>query len=162
MINGLIVVGHFSACVLIVMGSDHVAVARYVSEVSMIRMVNQNEDTGEKVDVREGFRMGWNRSAFRIFLIDLLFVVSGIVIFLLFGLVAASPLLLLLTHNDGLMVVGGVAAAGMFTLVIFLLILVAIVLAFLMPFFRRAVVLEEMGVMDAIRRGTHAGAPSAW
>ena len=48
------------------------AVARYVSETALIRMVDEHEETGVQYSVRRGFRMGWSRTTWRLFLIDLL------------------------------------------------------------------------------------------
>ena len=47
-------------------------IARYVTRVSLIHMVNQYEETDEGVDFWSGLRLGWSRSAFRLFLISLI------------------------------------------------------------------------------------------
>ncbi len=44
-------------------------IARYVTRASLIQMVAQHEETGEEVGFRSGLRLGWSRSAFRLFLI---------------------------------------------------------------------------------------------
>ena len=49
-----------------------VAVARYVAETAVIRMVDEYENTGTKMTVRQGFRIGWSRTSWRLFLINLL------------------------------------------------------------------------------------------
>jgi hypothetical protein len=46
-------------------------IARYVTRASLIRMVDQYEETGEQVGLMSGLRLGWSRSAFRLFLISL-------------------------------------------------------------------------------------------
>jgi hypothetical protein len=47
-------------------------VLRYVTRTSLIRMVAQYEVTGEKVSFGGGFKMGWSRASFRLFLISLI------------------------------------------------------------------------------------------
>jgi hypothetical protein len=141
-------------CVLFLLGLFFI-VLKYVANVSAIRMVEDYENSGEKVGFKAGFRLGWNRKAFRLFLIDLVIGLVGIVAFLLLMALAAAPLLTLLTDNNALRVIGIVAAAGLVMLVIFIAILAAIVLSLLSPFFYRAAVLEDYGVTEAISRGYH-------
>ena len=151
-INGLIIAGIALACIvllLIVVG----AVVRYISETALIRMVDQHEGTGEKIGVRQGFRLGWSRLALRLFLMDLLIGVSTTVVFLLALLVAAAPLLVWLTDSEPARILGTVLAIGLAVLIIFAGIVVAIVLSLLLQFFRRAVVLENLGVLEGMRRG---------
>jgi hypothetical protein len=133
-------------------------VARYVAETSLIRMVDDYEETGEKRTIREGFRMGWSRASFRLFLIDLLVFLAGLVVFL--------PLFILLTALVGLSiaaieslgiivlgVIGIVAASGLFFLFILLAILVGMTVQFVKPYIQRACVLENLGVIDSIKYG---------
>ena len=53
-------------------------IARYVSETALIRLVSEYQETGERRGAWQGIRMGWSRSAWRLFLIDLLVAVGGI------------------------------------------------------------------------------------
>jgi len=39
------------------------AVARYVSETAVIKMVDDYEATGNQMTVRQGFRLGWSKTA---------------------------------------------------------------------------------------------------
>jgi hypothetical protein len=128
-------------------------ILRYTSETAMIRLVDQHEATGEEIGLRQGFRLGFSRPALRIFLVDLLFGLGGLVIFLLLMLLAAAPLLAWLTENEPLRIVGSVAAAGLILLVILLAILVAATLSLVTHFIRRAIVLEDLGAIEGIRRG---------
>jgi len=129
------------------------AVARYVSEAAMIRMVDTYETTGEKLRFREGWRLGWSREAWRLFLIDLaIFIPVFVGAVLLLGL-AVSPLLLL-AGGDGLGgVVGVVIFIGLFFFVIFALIIVTTFLSLFKRFFSRVCVLEKVGVGEALRHG---------
>jgi hypothetical protein len=129
------------------------AILRYVSETALIRMVDLYEASGEKMGVRQGFRLGWSRPAWRIFLIDLVFGLAGLAIFLLLLLIAAAPLLVWLTESEPLRAIGTVAAGSLGMIVIFLAILAAIVVSLLLQFIRRACVLEGLGVIESIRQG---------
>ncbi len=48
------------------------AIARYVSETAVIKMVDEYEATDTKMTVRQGFRIGWSRTSWRLFLINLI------------------------------------------------------------------------------------------
>jgi hypothetical protein len=137
----------------IVMIAIVATIIRYISETALIRMVDMNEASGEKVSVGKGFSLGWSRPALRLFLIDLLIGIVGAVIFLLLLAVAAAPLLVWLTKSDLLRVLGTVVGVGMIFLVILLFILVAIILSVVLYFIHRAAVLEDLGVFEAMRRG---------
>jgi hypothetical protein len=148
----LIVVGVGLACVMLllfVVGT----IARYVAETALIRMVDDHEETGQKRSIREGFRMGWSRDSFRLFLIKLLITLPTVAAFILLLLITGAPLLLWLTRSTALGVIGTVAAVGLFFLFIFLAIIVGTVLSLLIKFFWRACVLEGLGVTDSIRHG---------
>jgi hypothetical protein len=151
-INTIITAAIALICVIFLLAIA-ATIVRYVSETALIRLVDHNEATMEKVNVQTGFRMGWSRRAFRLFLIDLLFGVVGIVAFLLLLLVAASPFLVWLTKSNLLRTLGTVAGIGFVFLVILLFILIAIILSVVMQFIHRAAVLEDLGVFASIERG---------
>lgn len=127
-------------------------VLRYTSETALIRMVDAREETGEQLSFREGLRLGWSRTAWRLFLIDLTFSLPILVVFL--SLFATSFALMLpwaLGGNGSVILT--VAAIGLFFLTILVAILVGIVVSLLKPFFRRASALDELGVFASIRQG---------
>ena len=128
-------------------------IARYVAETALMRMVADHEDTGEKRGVGHGFRLGWSRTAFRLFLIDLVVVLPLVLAFILLFAIALAPLLLWLTEETTVGVVGTVATIGLSVLVILLAIVVALAVSLLMVFFRRACALESLGAIEAIKRG---------
>lgn len=151
-VSAIVAAGVTLLCVIIVLAIAS-AIIRYISETALIRMVDLNEASDERVGVRAGFRLGWSRQAFRLFLIDLLVGIVGAVAFILLLAVAAAPLLVWLTKSDLLRTLGTVAGIGMIFLVILFFILIAIVLSVVMQFIRRAAVLEDLGVIESIRRG---------
>ena len=148
----LLAIGIGLAC-LIVLLIIVAAIARYMAETALIRMVDDHEETGQKRSVRQGFRMGWSRSAFRLFLIQLIVgLPTALVFILLFGL-ALAPLLLWATEVEAARVIGTVATLGLFIPIVLLAIIVGVVLSVFMKFFWRACVLEGLGVTAAIRQG---------
>lgn len=151
-VSTLLAIGIGLAClivILIIVG----AIARYVSETALIRMVDDYEETGQKRRVRQGFRMGWSRSAFRLFLIQLVVGLPTALAFILLFALALAPLLLWVTRAEAAGVIGTVITIGLFILIVLLAIVVGVVLAILMKFFWRACVLEGLGVTAAIRQG---------
>jgi hypothetical protein len=148
----LAAVGIGLACLVILIAIAF-AIARYVSETALIRMVDDHEQTGETRSVRQGFRLGWSRTAWRIFLINLLIDLPVVVAFILLFVLALLPLFLWTTDSTVAGVTGTVATIGMVLLLILLLIVVSAVLSLLKPFFRRACALEGLGVIKSIRQG---------
>jgi hypothetical protein len=128
-------------------------VLRYVSETAMIAMVNDREETGEQLRVRDGFRLGWSRTSWQLFLIDLIiFVPVALVFMILFGLVFA-PLILLALGITELSIFSGVLTAGLFFLFIFLAIITDQLIRLLKHFARRECVVKNQSPVDAIRNG---------
>jgi len=126
---------------------------RYVSETALIRMVDDQEEFGERRTVRYGFRAGWSRTSWRLFLIDLAISIPAFILFVaLFALVFA-PLLLIGTGIAGFSVIGIVLTSGFFLLFIIAAIVFDQVIKVLRQYVRRASVLEGLGVFDSIRRG---------
>jgi hypothetical protein len=148
----IIAVGIGLACLilaLIVISS----IVRYVSETAVIRMVDQNENSGEQLSFRQGWRLGWSRAAWKMFLMDLLVSLIFVAVLLALLLVAAAPLLALLAKNmPVLQVLGGVVSAGLLLLVVFAAIVVGLAVELIMLFAHRVVVLEDLGVRASIQR----------
>jgi hypothetical protein len=128
-------------------------VARYVAEVALIRMVDNYEETGERLTFREGFRLGWSPTAWRLFLIDLVIDLPALIVFGLLFVLAFVPLFLWGTGVTSIGVVGTVAAIGFFFVWVLALIVTSTILNLLKLFFRRASAIEKLGVIDSIRRG---------
>jgi hypothetical protein len=128
-------------------------IARYVAEAALIRMVNDTEETGETLGVGRGLRLGFSRSAGRLFLIDLLINLPLTLASILLFLLALSPLLLWISGSTAAGIAGTTATAGMLFLVIALLVVISVVLSPLMQVIRRACGVEGLGVIASIRRG---------
>lgn len=128
-------------------------VVRYVASTALIRMVDDYARTGEKRTVRWGIGRGWSRTAWRLFLIDLLIGLPVAVAFIVLFVVALAPLLLWITGDETAGIVGTLATVATMIPLILLLIAVSVALSLLSHFFWRACALEEVGVIEAIRRG---------
>jgi len=151
-VSALVVIGVGLGCMVIFL-IIATTVARYVAETALIRMVNDYEETGETQTIRQGFRIGWSRTALRLFLINLVIDLPLAVVFILMFLLAAAPLLLWITESTAAGVIGTVATIGMGVLVVLLAIVGGVVVSLLKHFFRRVCALEEIGVIESIRQG---------
>ncbi len=148
----LLAIGIVLAC-LIVLLIIVAAIARYVAGTALIRMVDDHEETGQKRSMRQGFRLGWSRSAFRLFLIDLAVSLPTVLVFVLLFALALAPLLLWGTDAVAVGVIGTVITGGLLIIVVLLAIVAAVTLSVLKPFFQRVCVLQHMGVGQSIRQG---------
>lgn len=128
-------------------------VLRYISETALIKMVDDQEETGEKRKMRYGFRVGWSRTSWRLFLIDLVIDIPSALVFLVLFVLVFAPLFLWEMGVTGVGLLGVVLTSGLFFLFIFLAIVFAQVIGVLKHFMRRACALEGMGVVDSLRRG---------
>jgi hypothetical protein len=142
------------ACVALI-----VTVARviflYVSQAALIRMVDEYEETGEKRGIRQGFRLGWSRTALRLFVIDLLTRLPSMALVLILTVLGLGLFLLVVATRGNVVVtlvsvIGGIGLA-------FLIILAAIVVnmgvSLLRQFFFRVCALEDLGVIESLRQG---------
>ena len=139
-------------CVLVLLGVVFTFL-RYIAITATIRMVNDHEETGEKRTVGQGFRMGWARASWRIFLIDLVigfpFTIAALVLLAL----AASPLLLWVTDNQVAGILGTVATIGLFFLYVLLMIVVSVLMGVFMQIIYRVTALQNLGVFESTRVG---------
>jgi hypothetical protein len=137
----------------IVAGYVLAKIARYVAEPALIRMVDLYEETGERVRVRQGLRMGWSRAAWRFFLINLLVDVAAILAFtLLFGL-AGTPFFLWFLGNVPIGVIGSIFGGAFVLLSIPVAIVAGAAISVLKRLARQACALDDLGVIASIRRG---------
>jgi hypothetical protein len=128
-------------------------ILRYVSETALIKMVDDQEETGEQLRTRDGFRMGWSRTSWRLFLIDLMINIPAALVFMVLFAVVFTPLLLLALGITEVSVFSGLLTSGLFFLFIFLAIIAGLVIRLLKHFARRECVVKNQSPMDAIRSG---------
>lgn len=152
-IDPTVIIGAVIACcLLLVVLTILGAIAHYVAQTALIRLVDEYEGTGQKRTFREGWRLGWDRRAFRLFLMQLIVGLPLVLAFLVGMLVAAAPLLLWVTQNESLGILGTVIAVGLLFLVILLAVLVGFVLTPWLELAKREIALRERGVFEALRR----------
>ena len=138
--------------VFMVLVSIVVAIARYVSETAVIRMVDEYENTGTKMTVREGFRTGWSRAAWRLFLINLI-VNLPVILFFLALLIAGVIVFLAFVNGKAAFAAATVVSLIVLVFIsIFVVIILSILLGLLRHFFWRVCVLEDVGVGESLRR----------
>lgn len=131
-----------------------VAVGRYVAETAVIRMVDDYENTGSKMTVRQGFRIGWSRTSWRLFLINLLVnlpLILGIVL-----LLTGVGIAIFRSMSQGFQQPAAftiIALVGAMFLLIFVVAIISIFLGLLRHFFWRACALENLGVRESLSRG---------
>jgi hypothetical protein len=129
------------------------AVVRYPAETAVMRMVDEYEQSGNKLSFRQGWRLGWTRRAFRLWLIDLILAIPVLVFV---ALIALAGLIVYFSVSSTFQVTnttGVVAAIGLGFLSIFFLLVTAVFLTLLRNFFARAVALDGVGVNAALRSG---------
>ena len=125
-------------------------VLRFVTRVSLIQMVNGYEETGEEVGFKAGLRMGWSRSALRLFLLDLMLTLPVMLAMIL--LIAPLGFLAFAALFGRRARVGlGVVAILAVIPVILVGVVLGIVLGPIRELAYRAVVLEELGPWAAFK-----------
>jgi hypothetical protein len=129
------------------------ALVRYPSETAVIRMVDAYEQTGEKVRFKQGWKLGWNRRAFRMWVIDLVVSLPAI---LLVGVLGGLGLLVYLSVKNGsqaAIATSVIVTIGCAFLFIFAFIILMVLLSLLRQFFVRAAALENTGIGESFRSG---------
>jgi len=128
-------------------------IAWYISQAALIRSVDLYEETGERRSVWHGLRLGWSRSAWRLFHINLTVDIVGVGgALLLFGLLFA-PLPLWVNGGEAVIFLSAFLTAGLFFVVLVAVILWGVALSVLKRLAWRACALEGLRVLPSIRRG---------
>ena len=129
------------------------AIARYVSETAVIRMVDEYEASGNKMTVRQGFRIGWSNTAWRLFLINLIVSLPVITLVLVLLAVGLGVLFAVSNGSANFAAFSVVATIVLAFITIFVVAILTIVLHLLRNFFWRICVLEDAGVRESLQRG---------
>jgi len=151
-LTALIWIGAAFILVMLVVGIV-MAIARYISETAVIRMVDKYEATDTKMPVRQGFRIGWSRTSWRLFLINVIVNLPGILLLGLLVVVGFIIYRMVIGGNESFAVAGIVSLIGMVFLAIFIVVILSIILRLLRQFFWRVCALEDTGVGESLRRG---------
>lgn len=150
-LNTLLLIIGVVLAVLVVLGVL-ATVIRYIAETALMAGADEIESSGAALSVRHGFRLGWSRQAWRLFLTDLLIGLPLVLAAIVLLAAGAAPLLLWLTRLVPLGILGTVVSVALELLVIFGLLAVALVLSVVMPYLRRRVVLGQQGPLAALHQ----------
>lgn len=151
-VTPIIALGIGLACVILILVVVGI-IARNVAEAALIRLVDDYEQTGEKRTFREGFRMGWSKTAVRLFLINLVMAIPVILFVLLLSALTLAPLLLWVSGNTASGIFGTISTIGLGFLLVLIFIVMGIAISILLRFVRRACAIENLGVIDAYKEG---------
>ena len=145
------VIGAFIIVMMIV--GIGMAVVRYVSETAVIRMVDEYEGSGDKMTVRQGFRLGWSNTAWRLFLINLIVNLPAIALALVLIIAGTIVYSIVVNGNANFAAFSIVSAIVIGFITIFVVVILSILLHLLRNFFWRICVLENAGVRESLQRG---------
>jgi hypothetical protein len=146
----LIGLGFFFLALII---SVIVAFIRYPAFTSILRMVDGYEATGEKVGFRAGWKLGWNKRAFRVWWVDFLIQgIPGLIIAVLI-LGSVANLIFQAFRNNTVAIVVGAILLGLAVLLTLVIALGVVFLRLLGQFFWRKVALEDKGTKAAFSEG---------
>lgn len=151
-LTALIWIGVLFVLFMLVLGIV-MAIARYVAETAVIRMVDEYERTDTKLSVREGFRIGWSRTSWRLFLINLIVSLPAILLALILLLTGIGVFFAVENGSLEFTAFSVIALIGVVFVLIFVVAIASIVLNLLRHFFWRVCALEEVGVQEALHRG---------
>jgi hypothetical protein len=127
--------------------------ARYVAETALIRMVGHYEETGEKVSLRLGLRMGWSIAAMRVFLIDVIVFLFAFSLLVVLYLPAAVVAILLVGSPAPVALPGGILAGGLALAAAAATIVVWPPAGVVARLAARACVLDDAGVWASVQYG---------
>jgi hypothetical protein len=128
-----------------------VAILRYIAETATIRMVNEYEQTDVKVGFKQGWKYGWSRASWRLFLINLVVHIPSMILFIVLGSVAWWIISAALSGVESALINSLVAGIGLSFLFIFITVILMVVLLLLRDFAWRMTVLEGTGVMESMQ-----------
>lgn len=150
-VNVLVVAGLLVS--LVALAFMVATIARYVSKTALIRMVGAYRESGERIGVWRGLRLGWSRNAWRLFLIDLVVDVAAVLASLLAFALILVPLPFWVNESEGIIFTFALLTGGLFFLVMGFVIVAGTAVAVLKRLARQACALEGLGVARAIQQG---------
>src|SRR4030067_1089697 len=100
-------------------------------------MVDEYESTNTKMNVRQGFRIGWSRTSWRLFLINLIVNLPAILLVLILLFTGIGIYVAVENGNLTFTSFSVIAMIGVIFLVIFVVVILTIVLHLLRQFFWR-------------------------
>lgn len=135
---------------LVLVLSVAAVVLRMVTRTALIGMVRQIEENGA-VAVSDGWRIGWSRAAWRLFLVSLVIGIPLAIIGTFLFLLALSPLLLLIAEETALTVTGIVLTVIAVIIVLLIFLAAGAVIVPFQELAWRQTVLDRQGVIASLR-----------
>jgi len=126
-------------------------VTRYVAETATIRMVDEYQQTGLQISWKQAWAQGWNLSAWRLFLVNFLVNLPGILFLFALLLVGWWVFASILQGGESAILTSLVAGGGILLLLGLLLAFLMIFLNILKDFAWRYIALQNAGVRDSLR-----------
>lgn len=151
-IGTFVLIGVIIFLVILVI-SIFAALVRYPTETAVIRMVDEYEHSGSKLGFRQGWKLGWTRRAFRVWLIDLVLTLPALLFLVLLAVAGLIAYFSVSSTFQLTNYLGVIAAIALGLVNLLFLILVAVFLGLLRNFFVRSAVLEGLGFKAALRHG---------
>jgi hypothetical protein len=130
------------------------AILRYVAETATIRMVDEYEQSGVKVGFRQGWKYGWSREAWRVFLINFVVHIPSLVLFVVLGLIGWWIASAALNGMESTLVTSLIAGIGLAFIAILVTAVLMVVLYLLRDFAWRITILEGTGALESLRLAT--------
>lgn len=128
-------------------------ILRYVTRSSLIQMVDRYEESGEEMRFGAGFRLGWNRSAFRMFLISLMLKLP--VALLMFVMIAPLVTLAIVSFIQGdAWIAMGIVLLLLIVPAVFIGVALGVVIGPIIEVAYRACALQQLGAWEAVRSAT--------
>jgi hypothetical protein len=146
----MVIAAVITAFVVILLLSLLTAILRYVAETASIRMVDEYEQTGVKVGFWQGWKYGWSRASWRLFLVNFLVHIPAFILFVILGLVTWWIVASALSGVRSALITSLIAGIGLAFLFIFVTSILMVILYVLRDFAWRMIALEDAGVTDAL------------
>jgi hypothetical protein len=143
------IIAAFALLVLLILSR----IARYVSEAALLRMVDDHEQSGIKYGFWRGLKLGWSRSAWRIFLVNWCLNALAALAFALLFVPAFMPMALWFTRSEAVRVVGILSTLGLSLVVLALVLVAGSILSVWKRLAWRACALENLSTLKSISRG---------
>ncbi|MCS6994062.1 MAG: hypothetical protein NZP74_09570 [Anaerolineales bacterium] len=126
-------------------------VLRYVAETAVIRMVDEYEQSETKVGFWQGWRYGWSRTAWRVFLVDVVVNLPALLLVLVILLVIWWIFSAALSGVRASLVTALIGGIGLVFVTVIVLVVILALLRVLGYLAWRFIVLEQQSTLDSLR-----------
>jgi hypothetical protein len=127
-------------------------IMRPIAATAIISM-GQHLEEGGPISATDGWRFGWSRRAWRLFLIELIVRVSSSIIFAVAFAAAFIPLLLLMVDYQPLQLLAGFATLNFFCLWFIFFLISSLFIAPFIEICRRYVILANISALNSLKHG---------